>query len=183
MPEPYRPARAKLYKRQNKIFIPAWAGYTAGTGPTVAEMTGASILDLTRVMFADSPLDPTMNTELVDEPANFGDDDIYQMVGRTTWGGGSFTYMLSPQAATGSDGKKAWEKFLNSTGPVTGFLIDRMDVFRSTDVAAGQFVDGYPIEVGPSKPTKVGQGAGAVAGAMAFFAVTAAPRLNVAVAS
>lgn len=181
MAEPLRPTPAKTFGRDNWVFVPTIAGFAAGTGPTAAEVTGASALDFTRIAFADSAPAPTQNTNLVDQNRRFGDTTLQQFVGTTTYQGGQMKYSYDPQSATGSSGVKMWELLLNTSGTVTGYLVRRQNLPRSTAFAAGQFVDVYPVEVGPSMPTNDGQDETAEAAAMCSYAITAQPLFKLAV--
>ena len=169
MTEPLRPDATKVYGRENWIIVPAVSGYATGTGPTVAEVTGASSLDVTRIVFADGVPEPGQTTNLVEQKKRLGDTTSAQFVGDTTYSGGELTYAFNPQGATGSDGVKLWEK-IKDGGPF--FLIRRMGLGRAVTPAAGQFVDVYKVEFGPSKPTKSGDAEAGEAAAMCTFAIT-----------
>lgn len=180
MPEPLRTAPAKLYGRRNWIFIPTIASLTLA--PTVAEATGASALDLTNIAFDDGAPSPTQETELVQMKRRFGDTKVYQGIGETSYNGGDVTYAFDPQGAAASDPVKLWEKWLNSSGTVTGFLADRMNIARATNIIAGQFLAAvYPVEIGPSMPGAAGEGATAEGSATCRFAITGEPKFKVAV--
>lgn len=172
MAEPLRPTPAKVFGRENWIYVQTIAITTA---PTATEINAASALDITNIAFADGAPTPGQNTNLVDQNRRFGDTTTSQFVGVTTYQGGEMRYQLDPQAAGGSNGKKAWEKFLNTSGTITGFLVRRQNVARATAVAAGQFVDVYPVEFGPSMPVTDGDQEAAEAAAMCTFAITSAP--------
>lgn len=179
MAEPLRPAAAKLFGRENWIFVPTIASGTLA--PTVAEATGASSLDITNIVFADGAPDPSKNTNVVDQNRRFGDTTVSQFVGTTTYGGGEFTYQFDAQGAAASNPVKAWEKFLNSSGTITGYFVRRQNIAKATTPVAGQFVDVYPVEIGPSMPTRSGDGESAEGAAMATFAITSAPAFKIAV--
>lgn len=176
MPEPLRPAANKVYARENWIYVPTIASATKA--PTVAEATGASALDVTNIVFADGAPAPSMTTNRVKQNRRLGDTQLAEFIGETSHEGGEVTYQFDPQAAAASDGKKAWEKIPAGT---TGFLVRRLGVGKAAAVAAGQFVDSYPVEFGPSQPTKSGDGEAAETAARCTFAITAAPAFNVAV--
>lgn len=178
MAEPLRPDATKIYGRKNYILIPTWSGYAAGTGPTVAEITSASGLDVTRILFQDGAPNPTQNTNLVEQQRRYGDTQVSQFVGETTHTGGQMDYQLSSQAAALADGVKAWE--LIGAG-FTGFLVRRLGVARATTPAAGQFVTGWQIECGPSLEIEKGEGENAEAGATCMFAVLSPPVQRVAI--
>jgi hypothetical protein len=178
MAEPLRPAATKIYGRKNYIIIPTWSGYAAGTGPTVAEITSASGLDITRILFADGAPNPTQTTNLVEQQRRYGDTQVSQFVGETTHTGGQMDYQLASQAAALADGVKAWE--LLPAG-YSGFLVRRLGVARATTPAAGQFVTGWQVEFGPSLEIEKGEGEAAEAGATCMFAVLAPPVQRVAI--
>ncbi|TQK73362.1 hypothetical protein [Nocardioides sp. SLBN-35] len=181
MPEPLRTAPAKLYGRRNWIFIPTIA-MTATLQPTVAEATGASSLDITNIAFDDGAPNPTQETELVSMKRRFGDTKVYQGIGETSYQGGDITYAFDPQGAAASDPVKLWEKWLNSSGTVTGYLADRMNIQKATAIAAGQFLAGvYPAEIGPSLPGAAGEGATAEGSATCRWAITGEPKFKVVV--
>ena len=179
MAEPTRPAAAKLFGRENWIFVPTIASATLA--PTVAEITAGSSLDITNMVFADGAPAPSQSTNVVDQQPRFGDTTSTQFVGRTTYGGGEFTYQFNAQGAALSEGVLAWEKFLNSGATVTGYFCRRQNVTKSTTPVAGVFVDTFPVEIGPSMPTKSGDGESAEGAAVATFAVTSAPAFKKAV--
>jgi hypothetical protein len=173
MTAPIKPAPAKLYGRSNYYWLPALSGYSAGTGPTVAEMTAG--LDITNILFADGEPPITQSTNLVEQAPRYGDTVVSQFVGRTTMQGGEAKYSFDPQAIAGSDPKKFWELIKNVTGTVTGFLVRRDNVPINTAPTAGQFVFAVPAEAGPSLPGKDGDGEAAEGAAMVTIAITGAP--------
>lgn len=177
MPEPLRPAPAKVYTRQNWIYIPTIASATLA--PTVAEATAGSALDITNIVFQDGAPTPEQNTNLVEQNRRLGDAALYQFVGTTTFTGGQITIQFDPQGVAASDEVVAWETF--AAGGVTGFLGRRMNVPKATDVIAGQFLDVYPCEFGPFMPTTSGEGEAAEGAAVGSWAITNQPAFKVAV--
>lgn len=180
MAEPLRPAATKTYGRKNWIWIPTWAGYDAGTGPTVAEITSASGLDITRILFASGQPAPSQSTNLVSQERRAGDTETVQFVGETTHAGGEMQYALASQASPAADGVKLWELIPAGT---TGFLVRRLGVARATTPIATHRVTGWKIENGPSLEIEVGDGEAAEAGAVCTFAVLAPPVQRVAIVS
>lgn len=176
MTEPIRPAATKTHGRENWIFVPTIASTTLA--PTVAEITGASSLDITNIVFQSASPNPSQNTNRVTQERRFGDTVVAEFIGDTTYQGGDITYAFGAQDASGSNGKKLWEKIPAGT---TGYLVRRMGIARATTPIAGQFVDVFPVEFGPSMPTKQGDGEASEAAAMCSFAVNAAPAFEVAV--
>lgn len=170
MAEPLRPTPAKLYGRENWIFVTTLASASA---PTATELNAASSLDITRIVFSDGAPSPSQSTNLVEQNRRFGDTVMTQFVGTTTYAGGEMTYALDPQSAAASDPKKLWEKIPAGT---TGYLVRRQNVARATAPAAGQFVDVFPVEFGPSMPTRSGDGESAEGAAVCTFAVTGEPQ-------
>lgn len=176
MAEPLRPTPAKTYGRKNWIFVPTIASAAA---PTAAELTAASALDITNIAFADGEPTPTQSTNLVAQQRRVGDTTENQFVGTTTYAGGDMTYALDPQAAALSSGVKAWETLGAGT---TGYLVRRLGVSKATAVTAGQFVDVFPVEFGPSMPTESGDGESREAAAVCTFAIVGQPQFRKAVA-
>lgn len=180
MAEPLRPDATKIYGRKNYILIPAWAAYSSGTGPTVAEITSASGLDVTRIVFADGAPNPTQTTNLVEQQRRYGDTQVSEFVGETKHTGGQMDYQLSSQAAALADGVKLWELIPEGTEM---FLVRRLGVARATTPVAGQFVTGWKIGFGPSLEIEKGDGEAAEAGATCMFAVLNPPVQRVAIAA
>lgn len=178
MAEPLRPDATKTYGKKNWIFIPTWATYASGTGPTVAEITSASGLDITRIVFADGAPTPTQTTNRVSQERRWGDTQIAEYIGETTHTGGEMTYQVASQAAPGADGVKLLELIPAGT---TGFLVRRLGVARATTPIATHRVTGWAVEFGPSLEIEKGQGEAAEAAAMCTFAITAPPVQRVAV--
>lgn len=174
MAAPIRPASAKAYGREKWFFAPAVADLTE---PTVAEVTAVTGLDISCYMF-DSSGDPTQNTNLVERQRRRCDTKTFQQIGTTQYDGGELRYAVDPQAVAASDGKKAWEKFPEGT---TGFFIRRFNVDVDTDLAAGQFVDVFPVELGPPMTTKEGDGESSEVAATQTFAITSDPEFIVAI--
>lgn len=178
MAAPINPASTKAFGKEKWIFVPTIAAPST-TGPTVAELTGGSTLDVSCYLFDDTDR-PTQNTNLVSKQRRVCDTAVYQQVGVTTYTGGQMMYALNPQAAAASDGKKAWEKFPAGT---VGYMVRRLGIAYDTDIAAGQFVDIYPCEVGPGMPTTAGDGEAAEVASVHTWAVTSAPTFVKAVAA
>lgn len=177
MTEPLRPAPSSLYGKENWIFIPSGGLASAAYIPTAVEVNAAGSLDISRIIFADSGL-PGQSTNRVTQERRKGDTVLAEFIGATTYQGGDMHYAFQPQAAGGADGKKAFEKF--TAAGSSGFLVERLGVARATTPAAGQFVNAYPVQIGPSFPSRAGDNETAEAGMVATFAVTDAPAINVA---
>jgi hypothetical protein len=175
MAEPLRPNPVKTLARENWVFVPTIADVTA---PTVAEITAVSALDVTRILFADGEFSPTQNTNVVEQNKRFGDSVVRQAIGNTTYTGGEIRYQFDPQSAAASNGKKAFEKFGGTTN-VSGYFVRRQGVARAVAFAADQFVDIFPVEIGPAMTTRTGDGENAETAAVSTVAVTDTPSINV----
>lgn len=176
MAEPSRPNAIPTFGKKNWIFVPTIASATLA--PTVAEATGASALDFSRIAFASGAPAPTQNTNRVTAEARYADTTQPENIGLTQYQGGEMTYQFDPQSAAASTGKKMWEKIPEGT---TGFLVQRLGLSRATAVIAGQFVNVYPVAFGPSLPTEVGDAESAEAAATVTYAITSPPAFNLAV--
>lgn len=175
MPEPLRPLPAKIFGKQNRFIVPTIASLTLA--PAVAEITGGSTLDITRMFFGDSD-EPTMTTDAAELDRMWGDTESYEFIGETKYTLGMLTYPMGPQATAGSDQKKLYEKI---PAGFTGFVVDRLAIPRATTPIAGQFVNVYPIECGPSFIMKKGDGASAQGAATCRVAITGPIAQNVAI--
>ena len=176
MAEPLRPNPTKVHGRENWIFVPTVASVTA---PTVAEVNTASGLDITRIVFASTGK-PSQSTNRVTAERRLGDTKSYEFIGTSNVTGGDMLYAFADQAVAGTDGKKFYELIPEGT---TGFLIQRRGVGRATTPAAGQFVNVYPVEFGPSFPADAGSDETAESAMTCAFAVTSDPAINKAVAA
>ncbi len=174
MAAPINPGSAKTFGLTNYILAPAVASKAA---PTALEVNAATGLDVTCYVIGDLA-EPTQSTNVVQRQRRACDTVLYSQIGITTYQGGEVVLAFGPQAAAGSDGKKAWEKFKNG---YVGFLIRRQAMDVSTTPAAGQFVDVIPVELGLAIPISTGQGEEAEAAFMATYAITGKPEWNVAI--
>lgn len=177
MTEPLRPAAAKLYGRSNWIFIATIASATLA--PTVAEVTATSSLDVTNMLIDGNEPKPDQNTNLVEQNRRYGDTVMFQFVGTTTMTGGDLMFQFNQQGAALADTVKAWEKF--SAGGVTGFFANRNNVAKDVAPAAGQFVDVYPVDIGPGLPVPSGDGEAREGAFKCSYAITSKPALKIAI--
>lgn len=177
MTTPSRPAATKTFGRENWIFLLT----CTQSAPTAAQVNSGTGLDITNIVFADGAPAPSQSTNLVDQNKRFGDTTTSQFVGTTTYAGGEMHYQFNPQGAAASTGVKLWEKILNAPGTVSGYLVRRQGIDPATTPVAGDFVDVFPVEFGPSMPTTQGSDESAEAAAVVSFAVTAAPTFKVAI--
>lgn len=177
MAAPLQPSPTKVYLRDKWIFVTAIANLT--TGPTVAELTAAGALDVTKMFFASSAR-PSQSTNLARSPRRLGAESSYEFVGESQSSFGEVRYSFNPQGAALSDGKKAFEKFPEGT---TGYLVNRLGINRDTDIAAAQFVTIYPVEFGPQMEVPEGDDEGAEVAIVQTVAQTGPKVLNKAVAA
>lgn len=176
MAAPIRPASTKAFTKEKWVYVVTIASITA---PTAAEVTAGTVLDVSCYLF-DSTGRPTQNTNRVTLERRICDGAVYEQIGTTTYGGGEMLYAVNPQAVAATDGKKAFEKFPAGT---VGYLVRRFGVDVNTDLAAGQFVDVFPVEFGPQMPTTVGSGENAEVAITQSFAITSAPAFIKAIAA
>ena len=176
MAEPLRPTATKVHGRTNWVLV-----LTAGdiNALTVAELTGASSLDITRIAF-DSTGKPAQSTNRVTAQRRLGDTKTYEFIGDSSITGGDLVYAFADQAAAGEDGKKLFEKIPEGT---TAILVERKGVPRATDFTAGQFYNAYPVEFGPSFPVDAGDAEAAESAMTAAFAITGEAAVNEAIAA
>ncbi len=171
-----RPKGTKYYLRSKWVWVPTLANPAA---PTVAELTGASALDVTYMFYA-STATPSQSTNLATAPKRVGDGVTYQFVGESTLSIGEVRYSFDPQSAALADGRKAFEKF---TPGATGYLVNRLGINRDTDIVATQKVTCYPAECGEQQEVPEGDAEGAEVAIVQTFAATGPKSLNVAVAA
>jgi hypothetical protein len=166
MAAPIRPAGTKFYLRSKWVFVPT--GTYAPDAPSVAILSAATALDVTKMFFASSAT-PTQTTNLAKAPKRLGDGETYEFVGESSPSFGEVRYSFNPQGAALSDGVKAFEKFPPGT---TGFLVNRLGLDRDADLAIGQFVTSYPVEFGPQQEVPEGDAEGAEVGIVQTVAQT-----------
>lgn len=176
MAEPLRPNSVSVFGRTNWIFVTTLANPTA---PAVAEVNATSGLDISRIVFASSGK-PSQSTNRVTNERRLADTKVYERIGISNVTGGTMTYAFDPQGASGSDGKKWFEKI---PAGATGYLIERKGIARATTPAAGQFVNVYPVEFGPSFPTDAGSEEAAESAMTVEFSVPNEVAINVAIAA
>jgi hypothetical protein len=176
MAAPLRPTATKAYLRDTWIFVPTVANPAS---PTVAELTGASALDVTN-MFFQSSARPSLSTNLARPSRRIGDAETYEFVGESQSSFGEVRYSFNPQSAALADGRKAYEKFPLNT---TGYFYNRLGIDRDTAVVAAQKVTGYPVEFGPQMETLEGDAEGAEVAIVQTVAQTGPKLLNVPVAA
>lgn len=125
------------------VFHPSASSLTA---PSVALWNGGSAVDLSCYFYAGSPKF-TIATNKVTAPRRACTSQTYMKNGQTTYDIDVVNWMVDPQAAAASAGKKAMETLAPGT---SGFLLLRPGLDAvNTDLAAGQFVIVRGITTGP----------------------------------
>lgn len=176
MAAPTRPVGTPIYLRSKWIWVPK--GTYNPESPSLAILTGASALDVTK-MFYESSAAPSQTTNLAQAPKRIGDGERYQFIGETQASLGEMRYSYNQQAATGSDQLKAFEKF---TPGVEGFLVNRRGIDRDVDLAATtQFVTSFPAQAGPQLEVNEGDAEGAEDAIAQMFAQTGPKSLKKAI--
>jgi hypothetical protein len=128
------PAGVNAMGQKKWVFHPTASSLTA---PSLALWTGGSAVDLSCYFYAGSPK-MTRATNKVTAPRRACTTQTYQKLGQTTWDFDDASWMVDPQAAAGSAGKKAME---TCAPGVTGFLLLRPGLDAvNTDLALGCFV-------------------------------------------
>jgi len=176
MAAPVKPALKRAYGNDAWGFVPAVADIDA---PTVAELTAAGGFNLSCSLFGEQEGMST-STEKVTLPRILCETDQYEVNGSTTYTMADLMISFQPQAASGADGKKAWETL---TDGISGYLWRRQGVAATDDLAAAQFVDIIPVMLGTKTPTKTGTGADGVYAFTQPASITGKPSFNVAIAA
>lgn len=176
MPAPIKPQKKTANGKDSWWLVPAVADLNA---PTVAEVNAASGLNITCFLLAEQE-GVTAATEKVALARLLCETTTTEGLGDTTFSMADVQVVFDPQAAAGSDGKKAWDLLADG---FTGVAVRRQGVRAPDDAAvtAGQFVDAVPVEIAPLTPGKSSTGADGIYTATASVAVTATPAFNKAV--
>lgn len=180
MVAPTKPQLVTANGKDSWFFVPAVAVKTA---PTVAEVNAALGLNISCFLFSDFE-GVTSSTGKVTLPRLLCELNTYEANDVTAFSSADLDFAFAPQAASGADGKKAWEKF--KAGGLSGFLIHRQGVTADSatpEATAGQFVNVVPVDIAKAIPGKTSTGADGVYRATAPVAITGEPAWNVAVAA
>lgn len=177
MAAPITPAKKLANGRDTWWLVPA--GANANT-PVVTEVNSASGLNLAGMLISDYE-GITTSTEKVTLPKVLLETATTEVNGETTNSAADMQITFQPQAASGSDGKKAWELF--SGGVFDGWAVRRQDVVSATDaaVSTGQFVDVVPVSLVRNAPTRTSTGPDGIYIFTASVSITGAPAFNKAV--
>lgn len=119
------------------------------TAPSIAAITGVGSIDVS-CFLQQGAWAPTSEANKGTAPARLCDTRQFEKFGLTTESVSDLTYVVDPQAATGSDGKLAFEALVEGTG---GYFVERLGSDAQDDFVAGEFVRVIPVIVGPQNFT------------------------------
>lgn len=179
MVAPTKPQLVRANGKDSWFYVPAIANKTA---PTALEINAGTALNISCYLWAEFE-GVTSSTGKVTLPRLLCETNQYEASDVTTFTSSDLDFAFAPQAAAGSDGKKAWDKF--KAGGLIGFLVRRQGVTAdssTSEAAVGQFVDVVPVDIAKAVPGKTSTGGDGVYRATAPVAVTGEPAWNVAVA-
>jgi hypothetical protein len=151
MVAPVSPAK-KLSNGKDHLWLVTTISST--TAPTAAEINAG--VNVTGFLLADWD-GLTASTDKVTLPRVMLETTDTEINGTTTISAADMQLTLQPQAASGSDGKKAYELVKNG---FTGFLVRRQDILSTSSdaVTAGQFVDVLGIDITTAIPGRTSAG-------------------------
>lgn len=127
-----------------------WVATIADTAaPKLAtELNAASpaSLDISCYLLADA-WEPGQDVSKGSGPRRLCERSQFERFTTTTVQLGDLRYVISPQAAAGSDGKKAYEIL---TEGLSGYFVERLGLDAKTSAwAVAQFVNVIPVTLGP----------------------------------
>jgi hypothetical protein len=177
MAAPIKPQKKTANGKDSWWFVPAVADMSA---PTALEVNAATGLNVSCFLLAEQE-GVSASTSKVQLARLLCETSTTEGLDTTTWGMSDIQGVFDPQAAAGSNGKKAWDLFKDG---FTGYAIRRQGVVSDvdTDVDAGEFVDVVPVDVAPATPGKTSNDSSGIYSFTAAVAVTGTPAFNVAVA-
>lgn len=171
MAAPVKPALKLAYGNDAWGFVLTVADITV---PKLTELNAVGGFNLSCSLFGEQD-GVTSSTEKVTLPRILCETAQFEVNGSTTYSMADLMISFQPQAASGSDGKKAWETLSDN---ISGFLWRRQGVSSTADLAIGQFVDIVPVQLGTKTPTKTGTGADGVYAFTQPASITSTPAWN-----
>ena len=175
MAAPVTPAKKLSNGKDTWWLVPTIADMSA---PTVAEVNATTGMNLAGSLLSDFE-GVTSSTDKVSIARVLAETTETEVNGATTFSSSDMQITFQPQAASGDDGKKAWE--LTENGFV-GFAVRRQDVAASTgDTTAGEFLDIVPVELSRPIPGKTTTGPDGIYIFTSSVSVTGTPKFNKAV--
>lgn len=153
MAAPIMPQKVQSNGKDSWWFAPAVADLDA---PTTTEINAVSGLNISCFLLAEQD-GVTGTTEKIRLARLLCETSTTEGLGEQTFSLAPIMGVFDPQAASGSDGKKAWDLFKSGA---SGYLIRRQGVKADvdTDVTAGEFVDVFKVEVAEATPGKSSTG-------------------------
>ncbi|VXC08757.1 hypothetical protein [Aeromicrobium sp. 9AM] len=174
MAAPTKPALVKAFGNESWIFVLTIASKTA---PTAVEIEAATGINLSCALFGDQDgLSGT--TDKVTLPRRLCETVTFESNGATSFSMADMVVSFDAQGAPASAGKKAWEALVDNS---SGYLVQRLGKSGTTVVAAGDYVNVVPVQLGTKVPTKTGTGADGVVAFSQAVSITDTPAFNVAV--
>ena len=173
MAAPIKPALKQALGKESWGFALAVADILV---PKLTELNATSGINLSCSVFGEQG-GLTSTTSKVSLPRLLCEKTTYQVNGETNYEMADLMISFQPQAASGADGKKAWETL---TDDIAGFLYYRQDISSTADLAVGQFVNVIPVQLGVKTPTTTGTGNESVYAFTQAASVTGKPAFNVA---
>jgi hypothetical protein len=156
MTAPIKPQKVQANGKDSWWFVTAIADMTA---PTAAEVNAGTGLNISCYLLAEQE-GVTSNAEKVRLARLLCETTTTEGLGEQTFSLADIQGVFDPQAASGADGKKAWEKFKDGA---SGYLVRRQAVVATTgDAVAGQFVDVFKVDVGQAVPGKTANDASGI---------------------
>lgn len=128
------------------LFVPTLANYL--TGPTVAELTGGSVIDLTCYLTGDG-LNTDTSENNVEDP-RLCSKQVFENRGDFTETM-ELTYVFNPGSPADDEAR------LGLPAGTKGYIVLRWAVDSETAIAAGQEVDVYPVELGKQRKQTPGR--------------------------
>src|SRR3546814_8758058 len=116
MAAPIKPALKRALANDSWVFVPAFANKAT---PVLAEVTAATGFNLSCSVFGEQE-GFTATTEKVTLPRRNCESETFEVNGATNYAAPDFLIAFDPQAAAGSDGKKAWEALEDG---MNGFMV------------------------------------------------------------
>lgn len=176
MAAPVKPRKVQANGKDSWWFVPAVASTSA---PTALEVNAATGINVSCTLLATfEGLSGTTNKVTLDR--FLCETETFEANDNTSYSMADIVGGFDPQAAAGSDDKKAFEFFKDG---FTGFAVRRQAVdATSGDATAGQFVDVVPVDVAPAIPSKTNTDASGIYSWSAAVSITGKPSFNVAVA-
>lgn len=149
---------------------------TSQTSPAITEINSASGLNVTGFLLAEQD-GLQQSTGRTTMPRLLLETVTTETTEPTTFTLPTLRFLWDPQAASGTNDKKAWALL---GGGFTGFLVRRQNVVNSVSDAcvAGQFVDSVAVLANLGAPMETGSGSDAIYVFDVDFSVTGNPVFN-----